>query len=372
VKRAGGLLSALLLSAALGACRDFSGAYGDYCRKTGNCVAPGGDAGNGNPDGGGGGPDGGNGGGPDGGGGGPDGGKGNDGGFSGPCLAFGSECNGYGQCCADAGLACGRTGFCEFFGPNCFADGFFCHQNSDCCNHLCTDAGICQECKDGSIPNQSCAHAVDCCYDFGVGCNTSNVCEYLGNFSTFADGYRCPSSDWCTGGFCKLVDAGAGAVQDGICTDAGTSCSPLGVNGGTCCVGTTSSTNGCCLPNNSPCQNDTSCCSGNCPGGVCLPSGTGTTTGSKCYSDGKCQNPDWCDFGSKSCEDHLCFPTLLPQKGGCGIISAIDINTFVYLDGGPGQCLMDFVVCATNSDCCSGICANHGGTSLTCAPISYY
>lgn len=378
-------IAAILVMVGVGACFNFDTAYTSYCDATGRC-----DGGNG-----GGGHDGGNDGGPTGNDGGNDGGQtGNDGGSDGgqtgndggstdggrdggttPCLNFGATCSAYGQCCdpEDGGAAqpmgCSRFNYCQPRPRECQEDAYKCAKDSDCCSGHC-NSGTCSACADGNT-GAACGQAVDCCVFYGSVCNPTGHCE--SSFGASADGYRCPSADFCTSGYCELVADGGTTPPDGVCKTPANGCKTLGsaVSGSqTCCPGMIAATppsgtsNVCCLPEGAYCdRNQSSCCSGNCLGGRCVPNSDFGNLGHRCVNSNECGGQLLCDPVSRTCTGRWCMQT--GAYPGCCSFSAWN-GTCRFPDGRTCQNPGASCTQATASQCCSGTCdsTNHCDTII--------
>jgi hypothetical protein len=364
-----------LLAFALGAagCFNFDKAYDVFCAG-GKCGVDAGAGGGGATGGGGGSSVGGGSGG--GAGGGSDGGAdagtdaGTDAGIdAGPCLHFGETCKTPTACCtvSDAGLAmgCSRLDYCQPTPAACLEDGYRCSSDSQCCTGSCEN-GRCRVCGDDGEP---CSSARHCCSLVGFNesvCNTAaSSCDSSG--PSAANGYRCLSSDFCASGFCDRPDA---SVPEGLCADAGTTCTPLlGSPGAPCCPGTQLAMGVCKLPDNAFCSSyGNPCASGNCTGGLCTVA-TRAKIGERCYDSNTCAGlAPLCDPVSRTCTQQWCIPVGKPMPGCCSWTTWP--GSCVFADA--GYCLLPGTGCTTNNECCGGLCQLDTSGSKSCSGVQFF
>jgi hypothetical protein len=414
----------LLLSgvAAVVGCYDFDGAYNGYCALYG-CGPDAGvrrffDSGTGSDAGGGPG---------DGGSNVPDAGPVDAGPFV--CHSWGQSCAAAWECCnsmappdggADSGivgsgdagpqLGCSPLDYCEFRPYGCLPAGYYCYQDSDCCNGAC-NAGKCFDCA-GQTSNAPCVQSLDCCIFENAECSAAGTCtSYQTNGN---DGAHCLSDDFCTSNYCV---PGAGGL-DGLCEPAPTNCteassrpwygkgpccaglslSCVAAGGGcnvqgfllddVCCSGScdaglcdaTGPGDGgwCCLPNFTTCRDGFDCCSGYCIEGVCNNQVYYPDAGIPCVFSGDCNlgqplGQFTCDIITSTCEEQFCFPQQAnPGWGGCGYLVEPQGYSVAFPDG--GTCRLGNITCATSSQCCSGQCVTQpvNPPVAACEPITYY
>ena len=159
----------------------------------------------------------------------------------------------------------------------------------------------------------------------GVGTGGSGaMCKLVGDSCT-ADGECCTGS--CDPG-AKLC-----SQSTGICRAAGSACTiPQDCCTFVCNAGMCGSTQ--CISDNQACTTNAECCGGTCGGGKCTPLNTCRTTGNSCT-----QNFECC---SKFCSNGIC-------------------------SNSGSFCTQNTDICATDAQCCSGICTKaQGATSGLC------
>ncbi len=241
--------------------------------------------------------------------------------------------------------------------PNCFADSTSCTTNLDCCSGRCE----------------------------GNTCLPSGSCKAPG--ATCTDG---PTNDCCSGR-CEPVQGMAGVTQClAICNGNGagctkaTDCCDLNCNAGHCGGAE-------CKVESENCTSNTQCCSNICTAGQCQLDMANTTCrglGETCNSgpqQGCCsmvcddtQDPPRCDFGAGTCKAqnatcatdadcchgicdptrHTCQTPCTANAGTC--TTAADCCSSICTNGScsptPPNCTAIGTTCTSNATCCSGLC----------------
>ena len=183
-------------------------------------------------------------------------------------------------------------------------------------------------------------------------------------------GASCSGGRVCCGGICSV---------DGVCTQvidcraAGESCNDnldccLNRCEGDVCSGQR------CLDTGIACTSDTSCCTAICTGGFCAPlidAGTCRVVGQRCDDDQQCCSTSclggFCTAQAECrATDDLCFGDLDCCTNLCS-----------KNDGSPGACVLPpggcnqgGMPCASNSNCCTRICADPGTGATVCLAAS--
>lgn len=283
------------------------------------------------------------------------------------CMGPGQTCTSTTDCCGGrtcTNRQCSTTG--------CASTGGKCNLNSDCCSGNSCVRGLCQAGGQSCSGTYGiCRTAADCC-TAGVTC-TSGLCQpATPTCATWRQ--SCTTSSCCSGLTCQ-----SGACDyPNVCRTTGASCSTTAP----CCAGLTCSTGICRAPTTScrlagqPCATG-SCCAGlTCTVGVCTLSGATTCRGAgtscsaaspccvglSCIS-GLCQSPQ------TTCEGDPC--SVGAGAGGCCSSAPYCGSPFV---GGAKKCRTSCSaaaqVCATLSDCCSGLNCLQGYCRVGCQGIS--
>lgn len=196
------------------------------------------------------------------------------------------------------------------------------------------DAGECTLKANG----ETCAQDNECC---SSACDpTTNTCV-SGTGTCVVVGDTCQSNVECCGG--KTCEADATGVkrctENGFCKGSGETCAQASECCSLSCNGTCQTTGGLCTPAGGACTQNTACCSNDCNGTTCVAAGTGCSTlGEVCTQEGF--DPTCC---SQFCVNY-------GADGGSDLRCARS-----------SSCAARGEICATATDCCSGVC-KAGGT----------
>ena len=303
-------------------------------------------------------------------------------------------CSG-GGCCGV--LVCGIDAICI----DCYDRGDRCSDNSQCCNGVCNDEGVCAlpSCSNSgqcSSSDQCCSSRVcgleevcTSCYNKDNNCLSSDQCcgalvcgteaICVGCYST---GASCTSKDQCCGEDDGAICRGGSCCFDdgGVCSTNEDCCSPFVCGtGGTCVQPTECSAagvSGCsanvdCCGDYAVCS-DSTCCSNT--GGSC--SGPeDCCTGLTCSPAGMCEEPSGCSIAEEACSNQACCGALVCGTEaicvGCYSTGASCTSKDQCCgedDGaicrGGSCCFDDGGVCSTNEDCCSPFVCGTGGTCV--------
>ncbi len=321
------------------------------------------------------------------------------------CGSTNHACTGDNECCSD--YRC-RAGVCQ--AGLCGTANQKCGSSADCCtaaqggkNYFCDPYGSCDLGWPGRTPPDACTTDADCAGD--------NPCR--GGYCHWPDGHQ-PDGGWCLDG--QECDSGictstAAGVPGGCCSGAGAGCVAGGYGTICCsgldlaCTGTPGAQScGSCLDfgNSGPqgetqCTRSDQCCMGrnlSCVQGECCTQRgyacTAGTGGTECCSGDTCGDVTTyqgttaniccgtygarCGYASACCDGFLCGNDgtchLAPGEACTDSAQCADYSGCKIETPPAGVCCShDMGTCATNADCCSGIC---DPTYHSCDPAPAY
>lgn len=307
------------------------------------------------------------------------------------CGTGGFGCQTGKECCA--GLACPKDGLC------CAGITSSCTKPSDCCTGLtCTSDGICDKPAAGGSDGDPCSVAAPC--TAGFECSEAGKCALCGTngHSCCATQTECNPGLSCTNHICKTA---CGATGQGCC--AGNTCNAAGATctAGKCVgTGAPGTLNNPCL-SGMTCTGSLNCVGGTCMaaptcntvGVACCPGSPKTcTAGLQCAENGTCQTARVCTAiegdctsAASCCTGYQCLLTVQPvgvaDKKTCCVNSGTscpdgDLDCCGYLRCVNSKCApnQDGDGCLQNSDCAkadcdttSGLC---GGAASVCGSLT--
>lgn len=316
----------------------------------------------------------------------------------------GVEAKGKPDCCpSNAPTLCGLTCTPTESDPqNCGACGHVCGANQVCSNGACACAHGTTKCGTACIVAGSacstgkagpCAAGTLACVNNAPVCKQTvqpkpETCNGIDDDcdGVIDNGATCPAGQTCTGGQCVTVKKGngqscasgtectSGFCADGVCCDgacAGT-CEACNVAGsvGTCAAvtGTPAAGHGTCPGDSSVCGR--AACDGVNRAACTYPSAATVCSAASCTNGvatdaGHCDGAGHCTAGAQhSCNTYLCNGNV------CGTTCNGDPQCApgAYCSG--GNCVQDLPagsICATNSQCLSGVCLGNHCCTAACS-----
>ena len=283
------------------------------------------------------------------------------------CYDMGDRCSDNSQCCNGV---CNDEGVCAL--PSCSNSGQ-CSSNDQCCSsRVCGLEEVCTSCynKDNNcLSSDQCCGALVCgteaicvgCYSTGASCTSKDQCcgeddgaICRGGSCCFGDGGVCSTNEDCCSPF--VCDTGGTCVQPSECRVAGVSGCSDDVD---CCDDAVCSDSTCCSNTDGSCSGPEDCC-----------------TGLTCNAAGVCEELSGCSIVEEACSSNqaCCGALVCGTEAICvgcystGASCTSKDQCCGEDDGaicrGGSCCFGDGGVCSTNEDCCSPFVCDTGGTCV--------
>lgn len=290
------------------------------------------------------------------------------------------SCRGTGSACTQSPDCCSLSCVDNVCGDSCVADGLTCDAGGDCCSGIC-EGEVCL------TLNEACFTAGNPCLDNGECCSglcDSEICSLASSFCT-QEGDICTSSADCCSQTCELVEGESvgtcaaapsgpsfcmAGIAGSLCEDCNDCCSrlcvPFGEHGLSVCALAKG-----CRQTGELCGDDLDCCGGDASSS--LP-GAGNVTCEKGSEEqwGICRNAISCSPQGNVChiQNYACGVSAAANKC-CGIdgtegVCRLDEEGVPRCNGLGSSCQVEGDSCATNEDCCAGLCLPTEAAGLTC------
>ncbi len=279
------------------------------------------------------------------------------------CVAKGADCEGDSDCCEN--LMCDE-GVCA---DVCTPSGGSCKDGSTCCEGTVCTNGFCTGC---ALEGQTCSGTNLCCDGFGCISGRCRICSD----KTCSPLTPCCSGKACEGGNCiTCVESGS------VCKDGQPCCADSTCISGTCttCVGeftTCTPTKPCCAGlycggdsychgcSTGSCSELEPCCEGlTCEGGTCMTECS--TTG------GSCLTPHFC------CDGYQCASNICEQQlPGCSNKGEFCDLTHTCCEGEGLSCdnnectICSMESCSPDTPCCSGLACGADNKCASCVEMN--